>query len=89
EKNYRQFFKVAFPAPLGTLRYTNLIGGFIGNGDGSSQTWVYRDFVLGRVSQGVVSFTTVSWIDMANLDFVWDGYIADYGVHKRACVVYQ
>lgn len=86
---FYDFVKFIFPSPTGTLRYTNKAGGFVGDIDGSSQTWTEYDVRVGEINQTQQRTLDVSWIDLANLNNVWSNLVLNTGIEGRPVTVYQ
>lgn len=83
------FVKIDFPSPTNTLRYTNRTGGFVGDIEGSSQTWTEYDVKVGDLAQTQQKVLDVSWIDLANLNNVWSDLILNTGIEGRPVTIYQ
>jgi hypothetical protein len=82
------FIKIVFPSPVGTLRFTNRPNGYIGNIDGTSQTWVEVDYIHGPISQANQNILVVTWIRFANIDYTWTNYAYQYGIRGREATLY-
>jgi hypothetical protein len=88
EVEYWAFVKLILPAPIGTLRFTDRPGGFVGNVDGTSQTWVEVDVTHGPIRQSRQDIMIVNWVQFANLDFTWTNYALQYGLRNRQITIY-
>jgi hypothetical protein len=89
EQETWDFVKIEFPAPIGILRFTTRPGGFVGNIDGSSQTWVEYPFSYSPITQVANDLYSVNWISFPNLDNVWDNYNYDPGIRKIVTTIYE
>jgi hypothetical protein len=91
--NWFYFVKIEFPAvtPFSavTLRYTQRKGGFVGDIDGSSQTWDEYDFKVEGLAQSHDSILEVSSINLQNTDGFWTYKMFAYGLRGRWVTVYQ
>lgn len=88
----REFVKVEFTGGPGTLRYTNKPSGFVGDIDGSSQTWTeLANLTIGPLQQGRDSALEVSWVEFPDADAAntWVGYLTSPGVRGVPCTIYR
>lgn len=83
------FVKITFPSPTGVLRYTDRPGGFVGDIEGSSQTWTAYDVRVGELTQTQQTVLDVSWIEIANNNNVWSTLILNTGIANRPIELWQ
>jgi hypothetical protein len=83
------FISIHFPSPTGTLRFTDRKFGFVGNVDGTSQTWNETDFQIGPIFQSRQQVLQVNWIKFANLDFTWTNYAFTPGLSNVLVRIYS
>lgn len=84
-----EFVKLTFPSPTGVLRYTNKTGGFVGDIDGSSQTWTPYDVTVGELAQTQQNVLDVSWVQFGNNNNVFSTLILNIGIENRPVTIYQ
>ncbi len=82
---FYSFARFEFPAPTGTLYYTDRPGGYTGDlGEGSgSVTWVQWDIVFQDISNSQQTIMDVASIDIANLNNVWSALVLNIGIEMR------
>lgn len=93
-----QFVKVIGSGAIGTRRYHNRRATFDGNVlteditasvDGGSQTWTAADFIVGPISQSDNDPLSVSWMDFANIDYVWTEWAKSPGLRGAQVYIYK
>jgi hypothetical protein len=56
---------------VGTVRMTDRVNSFTASVDGSPQLWTATDVKVGNLDQGRQTAMSVSYLSIANLDYVW------------------
>jgi len=84
------FVQIDIAAPVGTVRFTNRKGDFVGELDGSpgSPDWQLADMNVGSLDQGRQSASAVSQIDFANIDFTWTNWANTPGLRGAEVTVW-
>jgi hypothetical protein len=83
------FVSFTFPSPTGVIRYTNKPGGFVGNIDGTSQTWVEWDIKVPGLAIAQQSKLDVSWIEIGDNNDVWSSLVMNVGIETRPVTIWS
>jgi len=86
---FYDFFRLDMPAPTGIIRRTNYPKGYVGNIDGTTQTWVHSHVAVSGINWTQPRPQDVGWVDLWNFDNLWSTLLLTVGLEYRPVQIWH